>query len=200
MGGLSARVLLAGAELQRRIALLGSEVVAACGDGVVLVAVLDGSLIFLADLVRAMPIELSIDFLALSSYGHGSNRVRLVKDLDVDVAGQRVVVVHDVVDTGLTLAWLLGELAHRGPTSLDVCALVDRRERRLVPVPLRWVGIEVGDQFVIGYGLGYDGRYRNLDLLAVGDLDALQADPDAHVRQLYGTNGEVAACGRGPRR
>ena len=193
-------MLLAGAELQRRIALLAREVATACGDGVVLVAVLDGSLIFLADLVRAMPIELSIDFLSLSSYGHGSSRVRLVKDLDIDVAGRRVVVVHDVVDTGLTLAWLLAELGRRGPTSLDVCALVDRRDRRLVPVPLRWVGIEVGDHFVIGYGLGYHGRYRNLDLLAVGDLAALQADPDAHVGQLYATNAQLTACGEGPRR
>lgn len=194
---MSAAVLLAGDELHRRVAQLGGEVAEGCGGGTVMVAVLDGSLVFLADLVRAMASDLTIDFLALSTYGRGSGRVRLVKDLDIDVAGRRVVVVHDVVDTGLTLAWLLRELDRRGPTSLDVCALVDRRARRLVPVPLRWVGVEVGDQFVIGYGLGYEGRYRNLDLLAVGDVDALQADPDAHVHQLYGPR---AACGGEPTR
>lgn len=186
-------MLLGAAELHRRVALLGQEVVASGGDGTVVVAVLDGSLVFAADLVRAMASEVTIDFLALSSYGRGSGRVRLVKDLDVDVAGRPVVVVHDVVDTGLTLTWLLGELHRRGPTSLDVCALVDRRDRRLVPVPVRWVGIEVGDQFVIGYGLGFRGRYRNLDLLAAADVDALHDDPDAHVGQLYGPSGRGPA-------
>ncbi len=186
-------MLLGAAELHRRVALLGQEVVAAGGDGTVVVAVLDGSLVFVADLVRTMASEVTIDFLALSSYGRGSGRVRLVKDLDVDVAGRPVVVVHDVVDTGLTLTWLLGELHRRGPTSLDVCALVDRRDRRLVPVPVRWVGIEVGDQFVIGYGLGFRGRYRNLDLLAAADVDALHDDPDAYVGQLYGTSGRGPA-------
>lgn len=183
---MSARILLSGDALRRQVAVLGQELAAGCGDDLIMVAVLDGSLVFLADLVRAVPGDPTVDFLALSTPGPGSNRARLVKDLDVDVAGRPVVVVHDVVDTGLTLTWLLAELDRRGPASLDVCALVDRSDRRLVPVPLRWVGVDAGEQFVLGYGLGYEGRYRNLDLLAVADLAALKVDPDAHVGQLYG--------------
>ena len=180
-----AQVLLAGGALRRRVATMGADIAAACGAGVVLVAVLDGSVLFLADLVRSIAGSCAVDFLALSEYGPGAGRARLVKDLDVDVAGRRVVVVVDVVDTGLTSNWLLDELGRRRPRSLDLCTLVDRSSRRLVPVPLRWVGLEVGEQFVIGYGLGYQGRYRNLDLLAAADPARLRDDPDAHVQQLY---------------
>ncbi|HSH23519.1 MAG TPA: phosphoribosyltransferase family protein [Acidimicrobiales bacterium] len=183
---MNARVLLTGDALRRRVATLGREIAATCGDGLVLVGLLDGSVPFLADLVRNVGRECAIDFLALSAYGPRAGRARLVKDLDIDLAGRAVVVVSDVVDTGLTSTWLLGELDRRQPRSLQLCTLVDRQHHRLVPVPLRWVGVEVGDDFVIGYGLGYRGRYRNLDLLAVADLDQLHSDPDAHVEELYG--------------
>jgi hypoxanthine phosphoribosyltransferase len=152
---------------------------------VLLVAVLKGSVIFLADLVRAMTVHVEIDFLAISTYAEGTGRVRLVKDLQIDVGGRDLVVVEDVVDTGLTLTWLLDELRRRSPASLEVCALVDKTARRIVPVPVRFVGFSVPDDFVVGYGLDFAGRYRNLDLLAAGDLDALRADPDAHVEALY---------------
>jgi hypoxanthine phosphoribosyltransferase len=165
---------------------LGREVSAAHPDGVVLVAVLKGSLPFLADLCRSIRVPVEIDFLAISSYEPGTGRVRLVKDLDADIARRPVVLVEDIVDTGLTLAFLLGELRRREPASVEVCALLDKRARRIVPAELRYRGFEVPDVFVLGYGLDFAGRYRNLDRLVGGDLEVLTADPDAYVDQLYG--------------
>ena len=155
-------------------------------DGLVLVAVLKGSVVFLADLVRAMTVSPVIDFLAVSSYGQGTGRVRLLKDLELDIGGRHVVLVEDIVDTGLTLAYLTGELGRRNPASLAVCTLVDKPARRILPADLALVGFSVPDVFVLGYGLDFAGRYRNLELLAAGDLDTLSADPDAYVAQLYG--------------
>jgi hypoxanthine phosphoribosyltransferase len=174
-------------QLRRRVRELGEALTAAYPDGVVLVAVLKGSLPFLADLARAVRAPVEIDFLAISSYQPGSGRVRLVKDLDADIAGRPVVLVEDIVDTGLTLAYLVGELGRRRPASLEVCALADKTARRIVPAEIHYVGFEVPDVFVLGYGLDFAGRYRNLDHLVGGDLAALTADPDAYVDQLYGT-------------
>ena len=153
-----------------------------------LVAVLKGSVVFLADLVRAIPsaAPIEIDFLAISSYAPDTGRVRLVKDLDVDINGRDVVLVEDIVDTGLTLAYLLGVLQARQPRSLEVCALLDKAVRRLVPTPLRFVGFEVGDDFLLGYGLDAGQRYRNLDCLVAGDREALSIDPEAHVEAVFG--------------
>jgi hypoxanthine phosphoribosyltransferase len=181
-----ARPLRSAGELRRRVRELGREVCEAHPDGVVLVSVLKGSLPFLADLCRAMNVPVEIDFLAISTYEPGSGRVRLVKDLDADVAGRPVVLVEDIVDTGLTVAYLLGELGRREPASVEVCALLDKAARRIVPVPIRYCGFEVPDVFVLGYGLDFAGRYRNLDRLVGGDLAVLTADPDAYVGQLYG--------------
>ena len=168
------------------MARLGREVSAAHEDGVVLVGVLKGSVPFLADLVRALTIAPLIDFLAVSPYVEGTGRVRIVKDLDLDVAGRAVVLVEDVVDTGLTTTYLLGELGRREARSVEVCALIDKVRRRVVPVPLRWVGFAVEDDYVVGYGLDHAERYRNLPLLAAADLATLRADPDALVGDLYG--------------
>lgn len=142
---------------------------------------------FLADLVRAIDprIPVEVDFLAISSYAPDTGRVRLVKDLDADVHGRDVVLVEDIVDTGLTLAYVLGELDRRGPRSLAVCALLDKAVRRLLPTPLRFVGFEVGDEFLLGYGLDVDERYRNLDCVLAGDLDTLRSHPSARVEALY---------------
>lgn len=178
--------MLAGpAELRAVVGRLGAEVSAAHPDGVVLVGLLKGSVVFLADLARRITVDVTIDFLAVSTYARGSGRVRLVKDLDTDVTDRAVVLVEDVVDTGLTLAYLLAELGRRGAASVEVCTLADRAGRRIVPVPLRWVGFDVGDEFLVGYGIEHHGRYRNLDLLAAADQEALAADPAAHVEQLY---------------
>lgn len=179
-----ASVLISASELQAGVQRLAGEISASYHDGVVLVAVLKGSVPFLADLVRAMSIVPEIDFLAISAYAPGTGRVRIVKDLDIDISGRDVVLVEDIVDTGLTLAYVLAELAHRGPTSLAVCSLLDKAARRIVPTPVRFVGFTIEDEFVIGYGLDYEERYRNLEVVAVGDLGALREDADAHVAHL----------------
>jgi hypoxanthine phosphoribosyltransferase len=164
---------------------LAREVSDAYTDGVVLVAVLKGSVWFLADLVRAMTIVPEVDFLAVSAYTAGTGRVRIVKDLEIDVFDRDVVLIEDIVDTGLTLTYLLGELARRQPRSLEVCALLDKQCRRIVPTPVRFAGFEIGDEFALGYGLDFAERYRNLDLVVAGDMDVLRADPDAYVRELF---------------
>jgi hypoxanthine phosphoribosyltransferase len=158
---------------------------AAYPDGVVLVGVLKGSVPFLADLIRAMTVRLELDFLAISAYAEGRSRVRIVKDLDADITGRDVVLVEDIVDTGLTLSYVLGELRRRQPRSVEVCALLDKTVRRIVPVPVRFVGFTIPDAFVLGYGMDFAERYRNLDRVVAGDLRALRSDPDAHVKALY---------------
>jgi hypoxanthine phosphoribosyltransferase len=180
-----ARVLIDGDDLRSGVDRLGTELSAAYPEGVVLVAVLKGSVCFLADLVRALSVHCEVDFLAISAYAEGTGRVRIVKDLDTDISGLDVVLVEDIVDTGLTLTYILGELERRGPRSLEVCALLDKRARRIVPTPLRFVGFPIEDEFVLGYGLDYAERYRNLDKVVAGDLAALRVQPDAHVEELF---------------
>jgi len=180
------RPLIERDELQAGVRRLGA---ALCGDypaGVLLVAVLKGSVFFLADLVRTMTIDVEVDFLSVSPYAPGTGRVRIVKDLDTDIFERDVVLVEDIVDTGLTLTYLLGELRRRAPRSLEACALLDKRQRRIVPTPVRYVGFEIGDEFALGYGMDFAERYRNLDHVVAGDVRALLDDPDAHVGDLYG--------------
>jgi hypoxanthine phosphoribosyltransferase len=179
------RILFGPAEIHAAVDRLAGELSMAYDDDVVLVSVLKGSVLFLADLVRAMTVHPVVDFLAVSSYVDGSPRVRIVKDLDMDIAGRDVVLVEDVVDTGLTLTWLLEELGRREPRSLEVCAFLDKPARRIVPVPVRWVGLTVDEPYVCGYGLDVAERYRNLDVIAAADRSVLGADPDAYVGVLY---------------
>ena len=154
-------------------------------DGVVLVAVLRGSVPFLADLVRAMTIRTVVDFVALSPYVPDTGRVRLVMDAATSVEGRDVVIIEDIVDTGLTAAFLQAEMSRRNPRSVSLCTLVNRPARRIVPVPLDFVGVQIEDRFVIGYGLDYEGRYRNLQVLAAVDTEVLAENPDAYL-SLYG--------------
>jgi hypoxanthine phosphoribosyltransferase len=182
----TARVLITGEALRAGVTRLGAELSRDYDDGVVLVAVLKGAVPFLADLARAMSINPEVDFLAVSSYAPGTGRVRIVKDLQIDIHDRDVVLVEDIVDTGLTLTYLLGELGRRGPRSLEVCALLDKGCRRIVPTPVRYVGFEIGDEFVLGYGLDFAERYRNIGEVVAGDVEALQADPNAHVAELFG--------------
>ncbi len=179
------QVLLDADGIDRTVERLADELSARFDDGVVLAAVLRGSVPFLADLSRAMSVHSLIDFLAITKYERGTGRVRLLKDLDIDITDRDVVVVQDIVDTGLTSAFLRGELSRRSPRSLSFCAFVDRAPARVVPVQLDHVGIEIPDEFVIGYGLDYRGRYRNVKLLATVDTDILASDPDAYVADLY---------------
>ncbi|HEY2302906.1 MAG TPA: hypoxanthine phosphoribosyltransferase [Acidimicrobiales bacterium] len=179
------RELIRPEDLQAAVVRLGAELTAAYPEGVVLVGVLKGSVPFLADVVRAMTVPTEIDFLAISSYAEGTGRVRIVKDLDCDICGRDVVLVEDIVDTGLTVSYVLGELRRRQPSTVEVCALLDKTARRLVPVPLRFVGFSIPDEFALGYGMDFAERYRNLDRVVAGDLNALLANPDAHVHELY---------------
>jgi hypoxanthine phosphoribosyltransferase len=182
----TAQVLLRGTEIRDRVAEIGAEISAAHPDGVVLVAVLKGSVPFLADIVRAITAPVEVDFMAVSTYGGSGGRVRIVKDLDTDIGGRNVVLVEDVVDTGLSLTYLVSALARRHPKAVEICALLDKDARRIVPVDVRWTGFHVDADFVVGYGLDYEGRYRNLDFVAAADLAALRSDPDAYVPDLYG--------------
>jgi len=135
-----------------------------------LVGILTGAFVFLADLLRAISIPCRVDFMATASYGAGtesSGIVRILKDLDQSIEGRHVLVVDDIIDTGLTMDYLLETLKARYPASLRVCALLDKRPRRLREVPLDFRGFEIPDRFVIGYGLDYAGRYRNLPFIGV---------------------------------
>ena len=181
------RELIDHAELRAGVARLAAELSAGYPGGVLLVAVLKGSVLFLADLVRAMTIPVEVDFLAISAYTPGTGRVRIVKDLQSDICGRDVVLVEDIVDTGLTVSYVLGELRRRQPSTVEVCALLDKTARRIVPVPLRFVGFSIPDEFALGYGMDFAERYRNLDHIVAGDVAALLADPDAHVPELYGS-------------
>jgi hypoxanthine phosphoribosyltransferase len=185
-GGAPARILHQRGDLARAAARLGADVSDAYPRGVLLVAVLKGSLFFLADLVRNVTVPCEVDFLGISAYTEGTGRVRIVKDLDDDVHGRDVVLVEDIVDTGLTSTYVLGELRRREPASVEVCTLFDRRSRRIVPVPVRFSGFEAPDDILLGYGLDVAGWYRNLRFVAAGDRDALAGDAEAHVDQLYG--------------
>jgi hypoxanthine phosphoribosyltransferase len=182
------RVLLDQDALHTQVHRLAAQISADHPDGVVLVGVLKGALLFLADLARAVTdIDVEVDFLAISRYAPDSGRVRILQDLAIDVAGRDVVLVEDLVDTGLTLAYLLGHVRDRGPRRLEVCTLLDRAERRIVPLELRYRGIEVpGDAFLLGYGLHYAERYRNLPVIVEADRAAVLADPDAYL-DAYGT-------------
>ena len=144
-----------------------------------------GSIPFVADLARCISTPVAFDFLAISTYAPGSGRVRLTKDLDSDVQGRDVVLVEDLVDTGLTLNYVMSELAGRDPRSLSACALLDRRRRRLVPVDLRFVGLEIEDDLVLGYGLEHMGIYPNVGALHAAELPVLRSDARAYVSQLF---------------
>ena len=181
------RLLLNPEQIDAIVARLAAEMSARFRDGVVLIGVLRGSVPFLADLVRAMTVSVSVDFMAITPYTPDSGRVRLLKDLDLDIAGRDAVIVEDIVDTGLSTAFLRTELERRKPRSVAVCTLLDRRVRRVVPVEIDFAGLEVSDSFVIGFGLDHEGRYRNLRLVAVADVELLTADPDVYVPVFYGS-------------
>jgi hypoxanthine phosphoribosyltransferase len=178
-------VLIDRPTLNAAVARLGAAISAAHPDGVMLVVVLKGSVWFAADLMRHVSVPVEVDFLGISSYSEGTGRVRIVKDLDRDIFGRSVVLVEDVVDTGLTLNYVLGELRRRQPASLEVCTLLDKATRRIVPTRLRFVGFAVEDDFLVGYGLDFAERYRNVGSVVVGDLGTLRADPDAYVDSLF---------------
>jgi hypoxanthine phosphoribosyltransferase len=134
----------------------------------VFISVLRGSVFFATDLARKVDLHLSMDFLSISSYGEGSEGVvRITKDLEENIAGKDVLLIEDIVDTGFTLKYLLRTLGSRNPKSLEVCALLDRRARRIIELDLKYIGFEIPDKFVVGYGLDYKQKYRNLPYIGV---------------------------------
>ena len=164
-------VLIDEATLQARIAELGAEITEDyAGRDVLLIGVLKGAIFFMADLMRRLDLPCEVDFMAISSYGAGvdsSGVVRILKDLDESIEGRNVLIVEDIVDSGLTLSYLLRNLEARHPASLEVCALLTKPERRQNDVPCRYVGFEIPNRFVIGYGLDFAERYRNLPYIGV---------------------------------
>ena len=163
-------VLLSEQQLRERIGELGAEITRDyAGKEPLLVCVLKGAFVFMADLARAVDLPIEFDFMAVSSYGNAtktSGVVRIVKDLDIDLSGRDVIVVEDIIDSGLTLSYLRKNLRSRGPASLEVCALLVRAGRQAGDLDLKYVGFEIPPDFVVGYGLDVAERYRNLPYLA----------------------------------
>jgi len=184
-----ASVLYGREDVRRRVEELGRTI---AGDYVgrepVLVSVLKGGAMFLADLVRELDLSVETHFMAISRYAGAEEslgRVQILLDVQTDLAGRDVILVEDIVDTGLTSRYLLSVLRARAPASLELCTLLDKAARRIVPLAPRYVGFDCPDAFVVGYGLDHAERYRNLaDILQVHDLAALRLDPDALVHLL----------------
>jgi hypoxanthine phosphoribosyltransferase len=164
-------VLVSAEDLQRRVAELGSEISRDyAGRSLLLVGVLKGAVFFLSDLMRYIEGPVEVDFMAVASYGSATDSsgvVRILKDLDVAIEGRDVLIVEDIVDSGLTLQYLMRNLGSRNPRTLEVCALLTKPARRKVDLPTRYVGFEIADRFVVGYGLDYAERHRNLPFVAV---------------------------------
>ena len=163
-------VLVSAEDLQRRVRELGEQISRDyAGRPLLLVGVLKGAVFFLSDLMRFIDIPVEIDFMAVASYGSATDSsgvVRILKDLDAAIEGRDVLIVEDIVDSGLTLQYLLRNLGSRNPRTLEVCALLVKPARRKVELPSRYVGFEIEDRFVVGYGLDYGERYRNLPFVA----------------------------------
>jgi hypoxanthine phosphoribosyltransferase len=169
------RVLIPAEEIQARIRELGAQISRDYPTGHLhMICILKGATFFMADLARAMTRDVFIDFMGISSYGKGkssSGEVRVTKDLDISVEGADVLIVEDIVDSGVTLNYLMHLLDQRKPHSIRIAALLDKPERRLRPVHCAYVGFKIPDEFVVGYGLDYAEQYRNLDAICVLDED-----------------------------
>lgn len=169
-------ILLTPEQIQARVAELGKQISLDYADkDLLIVGVLKGVLMFMADLLRQITIPVAVDFIAVSSYSteaRDRGYVSLVKDLDIPITGRHVIFIEDVIDTGLTLNYLLRNLRARNPASLEVCVMFDKPVRRLVDYPLRYKGFDIPDQFVVGYGLDYHEKYRNLPFVGLLKAEA----------------------------
>jgi hypoxanthine phosphoribosyltransferase len=175
-----ATILYTAGDIRQRVGDLGAAISGDYqGREPILISILKGGAMFHADLLRAIGVKARVDFMSISSYGAGaSGVVRILKDLDEDIGGEDVIVVEDIVDTGLTLTYLMSTLQARDPASVEVCALLDKSARRITPLDIRYRGFDCPDRFVVGYGLDYAERYRNLPfIMAVDDMDALAEEP-----------------------
>jgi len=166
-------VLIDRETLANRVAELGAEISADYeGRDLLLIGVLKGAVFFMADLMRHLTVPCEVDFMAISSYGDATDSsgiVRILKDLDINIEGRHVLVVEDIIDSGLTLSYLIRNLESREPATLEVCALLTKPSRREIDVPVRYVGFEIPNKFVVGYGLDFAERYRNLPYVGVLD-------------------------------
>jgi hypoxanthine phosphoribosyltransferase len=162
--------LLTEEQIQRRLGELAREIEADYdGKDLLLVGVLKGAVMVMADLARSLERHVSMDWMAISSYGSGttsSGVVRILKDLDTDITGRHVLITEDIIDTGLTLSWLVANLRSRGPESVNICTLLRKPDAQRMAVDVRYVGFDIPDEFVVGYGLDYNERYRNLRSVA----------------------------------
>ena len=165
------KVLISEEQIQTRLREMAAEIAVDYeGRDVLLVGVLKGAVMVMADLARAIPVHIEMDWMAVSSYGSGtksSGVVRILKDLERDITGRHVLIVEDIIDSGLTLSWLMSNLGSRGPASVEVCTLLRKPEAAQVDVPVKYVGFDIPNEFVIGYGLDYAEKYRNLRDVAV---------------------------------
>jgi hypoxanthine phosphoribosyltransferase len=167
-----AKILITSDEIQAKVREMGEQIgrdYLPLGD-LLLVGVLKGCVMFIVDLARAIPLPLAIDFIAISSYGRStesSGVVRLLKDLDTDIADRHVLIIEDIIDSGLTLDYLSSQLMRRNPASLRVCALLNKPDRRIADVPIDYMGFDIPNEFVVGYGLDYGELYRNLPYIGV---------------------------------
>ena len=165
-------------QILQRVAEIGREISKDyAGKNLLLVGVLKGVMLFMADLLRSIALPVEVDFMAVSSYSseaRDKGLVRLVKDLEIPIQDRNVLFVEDVVDTGLTLNYLLRNLRTRGPSSLEVCTLFNKPRHRLIEIPLKYVGFDLPDRFIVGYGLDYRERYRNLPYIGLLKADVLQ--------------------------
>jgi hypoxanthine phosphoribosyltransferase len=162
-------ILFSASQIERRARQLGKVISRDyAGRSPLLIGILKGVACFMSDLMRHISLPVTVDFMAISYYGADeTGSVKMVKDLDGGIAGLDVIMVEDIVDTGMTLNYVLNYLASRNPASLEVCTLLDKRVRRLVDVPLKYIGFEIPDEFVVGYGLDYNGEFRNLPFIGV---------------------------------
>lgn len=165
------KILLTEEQLKLRVVSLGREISQDyAGKEILVIGILKGAMMFLTDLVRKITVPTYFDFVAVSSYGSStksSGVVRILKDLDYSIAGRHVLIVEDIIDTGLTLNYLLDNLNSRGPASIKICTLLDKPSRRIAPVQMHYCGFSIPDEFVVGYGLDYNERYRNLPYIMI---------------------------------
>ena len=172
------RVLFTPEQIQARVAELGGQISRDyAGKSLLLIGVLKGIIFFMADLMRAIDIPVEVDFMAVSNYSPESREmgfVRLVKDLEIPITGRHVLFVEDIIDTGLTIHYLLRSLKAQQPASLEVCVLFNKEKRRLIDLPLRYKGFDIPDYYIVGYGLDYREKYRNMPFVGLLKAEALQ--------------------------
>jgi len=174
------KVLFSEQEISERVSELGREITKNYkGRNLLLVSILKGGVIFLADLIKQIDLTLSIDFMSISSYGiNGTSTgvVRITKDLDESIEGKNVLIVEDIIDTGLTIGYLLRNLKSRYPKSLEICTLLDRDVRRIADIDIKYIGFKIGEKYIVGYGLDYKQKFRNLQSIYELRMDMVTKD------------------------